>query len=126
MNLDFFIFLVYMSVVSFAVAFLAYGLVVRVCGKEGFFSRMCQVLLVPAAVVGFDFTALVFEEYRYYIGAIPLGIIALILFYVRFVKGESLGGEAAPTEQAPLTRAEKKFSKKSQRIHAARKSRGRD
>ncbi len=126
-DLEFFIFLVYMSVVSFAVAFLAYGIVVRSFGKDGFLSRCSQVVLVPGSVIAYDLVIMAYPDYHYVIGSVPLALIAIILFYVRFIRGEELGKDsAAPAEQAKLAREEKKFSKKSQRIHAARKSRGRD
>lgn len=55
MNFEFFAFLVFMSFVSFAVAFLAYGMVVRFMGKDGFLARMGQIILVPACIVIYDF-----------------------------------------------------------------------
>ena len=51
MNFEFFAFLVFMSFVSFAVAFLAYGMVVRFMGKEGMFAKFGQIILVPACIV---------------------------------------------------------------------------
>ena len=55
MNFEFFAFLVFMSFVSFAVAFLAYGMVVRFMGKDGFLARVGQIILVPACIVIYDF-----------------------------------------------------------------------
>ena len=127
MNFEFFFFLVYMSIVSFAIAFLAYGMVVRFMGKEGFDSRLGQIILVPACIIFYDFITIASGDYRYFVGAVPLAIIAFILIYYRFFKGESfLDDKPAPSEIAQLTREDKKFSKKSQRIHNARKNRGRE
>lgn len=53
--MEFFIFLCFMSFVSFAVAFLAYGLVIRFLGTEGPASRYGQIILVPLAIIGYDF-----------------------------------------------------------------------
>ena len=114
MNFEFFFFLVYMSIVSFAIAFLAYGMVVRFMGKEGFASRLGQIILVPACIIFYDFITIASGDYRYFVGAVPLAIIAFILIYYRFFKGESfLDDKPAPSEIAQLTREDKKFSKKS-------------
>ena len=107
MNFEFFAFLVFMSFVSFAVAFLAYGMVVRFMGKDGFLARMGQIILVPACIVIYDFITMAApQSYRYVIGSIPLVLIA--------------------SELAKLADEPKKFSKKSARIHEKRKNRGRE
>ncbi len=128
MDFEFFAFLVYMSFVSFAIAFLAYAMVVRCMGKESFASRLAQVILVPACVIIYDFiTFAAPSQYRYWIASVPLLLVAAIAIYVRFIKGESLSEEKTPTELAQSLKDEpKKFSKKSQRIHEARRKRGRE
>lgn len=126
MNFEFFFFLVFMSFVSFAVAFMAYGMVIRFMGKEGFASRLAQIILVPACIVFYDFIVIASQEYRYVVGSVPLLVIAAIILYYRFFKGEEFldDNKPTPSQMANLTREEKKFSKKSQRIHEARKKRG--
>lgn len=124
MNFEFFAFLVFMSFVSFAVAFLAYGMVVRFMGKDGFLARMGQIILVPACIVIYDFITMAApQSYRYVIGSIPLVLIAGIAIYFRFVKGENFAEakEQSPSELAKLTDEPKKFSKKSARIHEKKK-----
>ena len=127
MNFEFFAFLVFMSFVSFAVAFLAYGMVVRFMGKEGMFARMSQILLVPACIVIFDFITIASGEYRYMVGSVPLILIAAVAIYYRFVMGENFAAqeEKSPLEMARMADEPKKFSKKSARIHERRKNRGR-
>ena len=49
--MEFFIFLCFMSFVSFAVAFLAYGLVIRLMGTTSSASRYSQIILVPIAII---------------------------------------------------------------------------
>lgn len=128
MNFEFFAFLVFMSFVSFAVAFLAYGMVIRFMGKEGTFARMGQIILVPACIIIYDFITMASPSgYRYLVGGLPLLACAGIALYYRFVKGENFGNpEPSPMDIAKLNEEPKKFSKKSARIHAARKKRGRD
>ncbi|MCD7974271.1 MAG: hypothetical protein LUF25_00375 [Phascolarctobacterium sp.] len=129
-NFQFFVFLVFMSIVSFAVAFLAYGLVLRYLGKEGPLSSIAQVVFVPGCIVLYDFMIITSQEYRYVVGSIPIGIIGAILLYYRLVLGENFGTEKlSPTELANATQEEersKKYSRKSQKIHEARKKRGKE
>ena len=125
MNFEFFAFLVFMSFVSFAVAFLAYGMVVRFMGKDGFLARMGQIILVPACIVIYDFITMAApQSYRYIIGSIPLVLIAGIAIYFRENFAEVK--EQSPSELAKLADEPKKFSKKSARIHEKRKNRGRE
>lgn len=126
MNFEFFFFLIFMSVISFAIAFLAYALVIRCMGKEGALSRWTQIICVPACVIFFDFICIASGEYKYWVGSVPLLVIGLILLYYYFIKGESILGEQTPSQAAAQNQVlePKKFSKKSQRIHEARKKRG--
>ena len=127
MNFEFFAFLVFMSFVSFSVAFLAYGMVVRFMGKDSFASRLGQIILVPACIVIYDFITMAAPSgYRYAVGGAPLLLCAGIALYFRFVKGEGFAeAKKSPSELAQTIAEPKKFSKKSARIHAARKNRGR-
>ena len=105
--MEFFIFLCFMSFVSFAVAFLAYGLVIRLMGTTSSASRYSQIILVPIAIIGYDFLTITAPaEYRYVIG--------LMLLYYRFGKGGSMDDAPAPSEI-------KKVSKKSLK-HQAKKN----
>lgn len=126
MNFEFFFFLIFMSVISFAVAFLAYALVVRCMGKESTLSRWTQIICIPACVIFFDFICIASGEYKYWVGSLPLLGIGGILLYYYFIKGEPILNEQTPSQAAAQNQVlePKKFSKKSQRIHEARKKRG--
>ena len=127
MNFEFFLFLIFMSVISFAVAFLAYALVIRCMGKEGALSRWTQIICIPACVIFYDFITIASGEYKYWVGSAPLLVIGAILLYYYFIKGEPILNEQTPSEMAAAQNQvlePKKFSKKSQRIHEARKKRG--
>lgn len=126
MNFEFFFFLIFMSVISFAIAFLAYALVIRCMGKEGALSRWTQIICIPACVIFYDFICIASGEYKYWVGSAPLLIIGGILLYYYFIKGEPILSEQTPTQAAAQMQdlEPKKFSKKSQRIHEARKKRG--
>ena len=113
--MEFFIFLCFMSFVSFAVAFLAYGLVIRLMGTTSSASRYSQIIHVPIAIIGYDFLTITAPaEYRYVIGGLPMLLLGLMLLYYRFVKGGSMDDAPAPSEI-------KKVSKKSLK-HQAKKN----
>ena len=110
-----YIFLCFMSFVSFAVAFLAYGLVIRLMGTTSSASRYSQIILVPIAIIGYDFLTITAPaEYRYVIGGLPMLLLGLMLLYYRFGKGGSMDDAPAPSEI-------KKVSKKSLK-HQAKKN----
>ena len=113
--MEFFIFLCFMSFVSFAVAFLAYGLVIRLMGTTSSASRYSQIILVPIAIIGYAFLPITAPaEYRYVIGGLPMLLLGLMLLYYRFGKGGSMDDAPAPSEI-------KKVSKKSLK-HQAKKN----
>ena len=108
--MEFFIFLCFMSFVSFAVAFLAYGLVIRLMGTTSSASRYSQIILVPIAIIGYDFLTITAPaEY-----GLPMLLLGLMLLYYRFGKGGSMDDAPAPSEI-------KKVSKKSLK-HQAKKN----
>lgn len=127
MNFEFFAFMVFMSIVSFAVAFIAYAVITKLLGKEGTMARMAQVILVPLAVVAYDmFCFYVDDSYRYFVGCIPLAGIVGLMLYAYFFKSSTAEGFLETPQQAAknLQAPPKKPSKKSQRIHERRKKRG--
>ena len=129
MNFEFFMFLIFMSIVSFAVAFIAYGAVIKLLGKDRSISRMAQIIVVPAAVVAYDmFCFYVDDSYRYFVACIPLAGIVGLMLYAYFFKRTSYEGFLETPQQAAkaLAPEPKRESKKSQRIHEARRKRGRE
>ena len=54
MNFEFFAYLVFMSLSSFALAFLAFILITKIMGAESRASRYTQLLLIPAIIVAYD------------------------------------------------------------------------
>lgn len=121
MDMNLFFFLVFMSISSFALAFVLYVLVLKLFGDN----KWIEMLLIPAGVVAFDFLVMVIDkEYTYFVGCIPLAIVAGLIGYAYFFKGIGLG-ESNSVTPVPV-RAEKKYSAKSARIHAAREKRGRE
>lgn len=118
--MEFFIFLIYMSLVSFAMAFVAYAIVIWIFGATSKLSRYTQIFLIPVAIIGWDLLTITRPiEYRYYVGGVPIAAIAIMLLYYRFVKGGKWGkDEPTPME---LAGKDKKPSAKSLK-YAARKN----
>lgn len=120
MEMQFFFFLVFLSIASFALAFIAYVIVLRLFGEN----RIAQAIIIPLVVVAFDFTVMVVpKDYTYLVGSIPMAGVAGLIAYAYFFKGVPVGGSASV--QPTLEHDEKKYSAKSARIHAARAKRGR-
>lgn len=123
MNFDFFFFLVYMSLASFALAFITYIAILKTIGDN----KWVEMIVVPLCVVAFDFATMVMpQEYKYMFASIPLAVIVGLIGYAYFFKGISPMGNESVKPNANLSRDEKKYSAKSARIHAAREKRGRD
>lgn len=91
------------------------GLVIRLMGTTSSASRYSQIILVPIAIIGYDFLTITAPaEYRYVIGGLPMLLLGLMLLYYRFGKGGSMDDAPAPSEI-------KKVSKKSLK-HQAKKN----
>ena len=118
--MEFFIFLIYMSVVSFAMAFVAYAIILWLFGANGKLSRYAQIFFIPIAIIGWDLLTITRPiEYRYYVGGVPMAVIAIMLLYYRFVKG----GNWSKDDPTPMELAgkDKKPSAKAMK-YAARKN----
>ena len=119
MDFEFFFFLVYMSIASFALAFVAYIAILKIFGDN----KWIEMIVVPLCVVAFDFAAMIIpKDYTYFFASIPLAAVVGLLGYAHFFKGIALGenNSVAPNT---ISRNEKKYSAKSARIHAAREKR---
>lgn len=116
MDMDFIIFFLFMSIISFCTAFIAYGIIIKFMGEKSTASHYTQMILIPLVVIGFDLITLAVPiEYRYGVGSIPLGILGAFLVYYHFVLGGADSNPVAPSEIA-----EKQKSTKSIR-HAQKK-----
>ena len=123
MSFDLFFFLVYMSLASFALAFITYIVILKTIGDN----KWVEMIVVPLCVVAFDFATMVMpQEYKYLFASIPLAAVVGLLGYAYFFKGISPMGNASVQPNEGLSREEKKYSAKSARIHAARAKRGRE
>ena len=126
----FFFFIVFMSLVSMATAYLAYALVLRFWGREGLKAKIGQFVLVPGFIVLYNMLIIqsVSSGYHRYVGSVPILIIGCVAIYYYFVKGTIIGQEPEESKKVEYYNpdGEKKRSKKSERIHEARRKRGRE
>ncbi len=83
----FFLYLIFLSFVSFSVAILVYGTLLRLLGSESRLSRYAQLFLVPLTVIGYDFLTIVTRSY--WVGAIPIGLVILLLGYYYLFKPQN-------------------------------------
>ncbi|MDO4178186.1 MAG: hypothetical protein Q4D21_03255 [Phascolarctobacterium sp.] len=126
----FFVFIVFMSLVSFAVAYLAYAMVVKYWGKESSKAKFGQYIIVPAIIVFYNM--IIFRSiesgYHWMIGSIPLLLVGGLAIYYYFFENRAIGGEPEEIKYDYYDPKDnpKKRSKKSERIHEARRKRGRE
>lgn len=83
----FFLYLIFLSFVSFSVVILVYGVLVRFLGSESRISRYAQLIVVPLAVIGYDFLTIVTRSY--WVGSIPIGLVILLLGYYYLFKHQN-------------------------------------
>ncbi|MCQ2359763.1 MAG: hypothetical protein MJ055_06845 [Phascolarctobacterium sp.] len=124
----FFVFIVFMSLVSFATAYLAYAMVIKYWGKEGNRAKFGQYIIVPAIIVFYNM--IIFRSiesgYHWLIGSIPLLLVGGLAIYYYFFENRALGGEPEEIKYTYEEPEPKRRSKKSERIHEARRKRGRE
>ena len=113
--MEFFYFLMLYVFCVFCCGLPGLRLVIRLMGTTSSASRYSQIILVPIAIIGYDFLTITAPaEYRYVIGGLPMLLLGLMLLYYRFGKGGSMDDAPAPSEI-------KKVSKKSLK-HQAKKN----
>ena len=119
------IFLIFMTLVTFAVAFVAYAAIVWLWGTNSSTgSKIAQMILVPVAVIGYDFVTIISPaKYQYMVGAIPILLIGFMLLYFKFIKDGSFREEAPEPLQVkrPSAKSLKHEAKKSARAERKNK-----
>lgn len=75
-----FVFLLFMSMSSFALAYLAYMGVIKMFGVNNKVSSYAQLILVPTVVIGYDIITIV-SGYTYWVGSIPIALVAVIVLH---------------------------------------------
>ena len=104
MNFEIFLFLLFMSFVSFAV---------------GVIARILSYILIPIFALGYNFLVLTAGKWRYLVGFIP---IALIIGYALYYRFGNHGTYIEP-QAKPETDFQRRESSKSRRIREAREKR---
>lgn len=75
-----FVFLLFMSISSFALAYLTYMGVIKMFGVNNKISTYAQLLIIPAVVIGYDMFTIT-SKYTYWVGSIPIILVAAIVIH---------------------------------------------
>ncbi len=119
MNFEIFLFLLFMSLVSFAVGVIVWVAIARFLGRGSQTARILSYILIPVIALGYNFLVITAGKWRYLVGFIPIAVIIGYVLYYRFGDHE--------TYLEPKVKSESDFqrreSSKSRRIREAREKR---
>lgn len=112
---DFVIFILLLSFVSFAVAFLVYCVCIRFFNN----SKAAKLILTPLCVVGWDFLVITRNDIsRLILGALPLVLLAAVILYAKWKTSEPA---PTPLELAGKSRSVKSLkAREKHKRHAAK------
>ena len=116
MNFEVFLFLLFMSFVTFAVGVIVWVAIARFFGRGTQTARMLNYILIPVAAFAYCFLIIISGKWRYAIGFIP---IALIIGYCLYYRFGNHGTYIEPQEK-PESDFQRRESSKSRRIREAR------
>lgn len=119
MNFEVFLFLLFMSFVSFAVGLIVWVAIARIFGRGTPTAKLLSYVLIPILVLTYNFLIIVSGPWRYAVGSLPLVVIVGYLLYYRFGNHGSYIEPQAP----PPSDFKRRESAKSRKIHAAREKR---
>ena len=112
MNFEIFLFLLFMSFVSFAVGVIVWVAIVRFFGRGSQKARILSYILIPIIALGYNFLVLTAGKWRYLVGFLP---IALIIGYVLYYRFGDHGTYIEP-QAKPESDFQRRESSKSRRI----------
>ena len=84
MNFEIFLFLLFMSFVSFAVGVIVWVAIMRFFGRGSRNARILSYILIPIFALGYNFLVLTAGKWRYLVGFIPIALIIGYALYYRF------------------------------------------
>ena len=119
MNFEIFLFLLFMSFVSFAVGVIVWVAVMRFFGRGSQKARLFSYILIPVIALGYNFLVLTAGKWRYLVGFLP---IALIIGYALYYRFGNHGTYIEP-QAKPESDFQRRESSKSRRIREARERR---
>ena len=93
MNFEIFLFLLFMSFVSFAVGVIVCVAIVRFFGRGSQKARILSYILIPIIALGYNFLVLTAGKWRYLVGFLPIALIIGYVLYYRFRNRISSGGK---------------------------------
>ena len=115
--MEFFIFILILSLISFSVAFLAYGSCLRFFGAQGTRAKVAQIIITPVAVVLWDFLVITRNDIsRAILGALPVIAVICLVVYSKLNNSD----EPEPLELAPRKISERRGRREKRRQRAQR------
>ena len=119
--MEFYILVLLLSLVSFALGILVYGFCLKVFGNRSLFGKIAPWVLMPLIVISYDFMLLTRQgTSRYVLALFPIAVVAVIVLYYK--KNHGMDELLEPHELAAPQ--QRKVSKKS--LKHAEKVRQRD
>ena len=119
MNFEIFLFLLFMSLVSFAVGVIVWVAIARFFGRGTQTAKMLNYILIPVLVMAYNFLIIVAGKWRYLVGFIPLALIIGYCLYYRFGNN----GTYIEPQAKPESDFQRRESSKSRRIREQRERR---
>ena len=119
MNFEIFLFLLFMSLVSFAVGVIVWVAIIRFLGRGSQKARIFSYILIPVAALGYNFLILAAGKWRYLVGFLPIGVIIGYCLYYRFGNH----GTYIEPQARPESDFQRRESSKSRRIRESRERR---
>ena len=119
MNFEVFLFLLFMSLVSFAVGVIVWVAIVRYFGRGTQTAKILSYVLIPELVMAINFLIIVAGKWRYLVGCIPLALIIGYCLYYRFGNH----GTYIEPQAKPESDFQRRESSKSRRIRESRERR---
>ena len=119
MNFEIFLFLLFMSFVSFAVGVIVWVAIARFFGRGSQKARILSYIMIPVIALAYTFLVITAGKWRYPLGFLPIALIIGYLLYYRFGNHGTYIEEQVKSESD----FQRRESNKSRRIREAREKR---
>lgn len=116
MNFEIFLFLLFMSMVTFAVGVIVWVAIARFFGRGTQTAKILNYVLIPVIAFAYNFLIIISGKWRYFVGCIPLALLIGYCLYYRFGNH----GTYIEPQAKPESDFQRRESSKSRRIREAR------
>mgnify|MGYP003586973984 CR=1 FL=1 len=109
-----FVFLLFMSISSFALAYLTYMGVIKMFGVNNKLSTYAQLLIIPTVVIGYDMLT-VTSKYAYWIGSLPIVLVAAVVIHFHMTNKKTTQSPQEAYKASGMSKQFKNTAKKNKR-----------